>query len=239
MKASAKRPLVIAGVVAVVLVLIGVIAVTTRDSGGDADRPGNSAIPAGAQAEDKYGVARRDAKDVTALGRASAPLVMVEYSDYRCPFCGVFARNTLPTLISDYVQSGKLRYERRDLPVFGPESLLGAMAARAAGEQGKFWEYHEAVYADAPERGHLKIDRERVLGWAKKVGVPDLDRFTKDLDNPDLRAAVDTDAREAGSLGAQGTPAFLIGSTPLFGAQPMEAFRDAIDKELAKLSDEG
>lgn len=234
---SAKRPFLIGGIIVVILIVIGAVALTSRDSGsGDESKGNNTAAGASAdtdhQAEDKFGVARRDAKDMAGMGDVNAPVVLVEFSDYRCPFCGVFARDTLPKLKAEYIDTGKVRYERRDLPVFGAESVLGAMAARAAGEQGKYWQYHEAVYADAPERGHLKIDDAKVMAWAKEVGVPDLPKFQADLKNPVLSQMIDHDMSEGQSLGATGTPAFIIGSTPIFGAQPIKAFRDAINKEL-------
>ena len=230
---TAKRPFLIGGVIAVILIVIGAVALTSRDSESGDDPKGSNVAAAGEnRAEDKYGVARRDGQDMTAMGDVNAPVVMVEYSDYRCPFCGVFSRDTLPKLITDYIDTGKLRYERRDLPVFGPESMLGAMAARAAGLQGRYWEYHEAVYADAPERGHLTIDSDRVVGWAKKVGVPDMEKFVADLNNPALSAQVQADTDEGRGLGVTGTPAFIVGSTPIFGAQPIAAFHQAIKKEL-------
>ena len=231
---TSKRPLLIVGVVAVALILLGIVAWTARDSGSDdAPKGNNAAATEDGRADDPYGIARRDARDQAAIGAVDAPVVMVEYSDYRCPFCGVFARETLPKLMADYIDTGRLRYERRDMPVFGPESMLGAMAARAAGAQGKYWEYHEAVYRDAPARGHLTIDSARVVAWAEQVGVPDMQKFVTDLNNPVAAKIIESDTTEGRSLGVTGTPAFIIGSTPVFGAQPIEAFRAAIEKELA------
>src|SRR5665811_161418 len=85
---------------------------------------------------------RRIDGDPTALGDTDAPVVLVEYSDYRCPFCAVFARETLPVLIDEYVESGQVRIEWRDLTVFGQQSIEAAIAGRAAGAQGLFWEFN-------------------------------------------------------------------------------------------------
>ena len=179
-------------------------------------------------------MARRVADDVTAQGAVDAPVVMIEYADYRCPFCGLFARDTLPPLIEKYVDSGDLRIEWRDLPVFGEQSQLAAVAGRAAGEQNKFWEFNKAVFDIAPERGHADLTRDQLISIAEQVGVPDLKQFDADLDSPELAQAVDQDAQEAASLGATGTPSFLINGTPFVGAQPLEVFEKTIDAELAK-----
>ena len=88
------------------------------------------------QSDLSAGLARRDADDYTAIGDVDAPLVMIEYSDYRCPYCALYATETQPELIKKYVDTGKLRIEWRDTPIFGEQSLDAAVAAPAAGEQG-------------------------------------------------------------------------------------------------------
>jgi len=238
MDSSTRRSLTLIAVVAIVLALVAGAVLSTRDDGGGAAATtSRTGTDDPRQDEEELGLARRDADDVTAIGDVDAPLVLIEYSDYRCPFCGVFARDTMPLLKQEYIDTGKVRFEWRDLPVFGEESTDGAIAARAAGEQGRYWEYHDAMYADAPERGHLKIDRARIMGWAREVDVPDLAKFEADLENADLRAAVEKDASEGQSIGANGTPTFLVGKTPMVGAQPVDAFRDLIDEQLAAVGE--
>jgi protein-disulfide isomerase len=220
--------------VAVLLLFVGIFAYQggksqQAASAGQGEQAGQSAQQG---SEGELDMSRRIADDPTALGAVDAPVVMVEYSDYRCPFCGLFARDTLPALVEKYVDSGDLRIEWRDLPVFGEESMEAALAGRAAGEQGKFWEFNKAVYAAAPERGHADLNRERLIGFAEQAGVPDMKKFEADLDSKQLREAVVKDAQEAASLGATGTPTFLVNDTPFVGAQPLEAFEKAIDAEL-------
>jgi protein-disulfide isomerase len=181
-------------------------------------------------------LARRIDGDPTALGSVDAPVVLVEFADYRCPFCGVFARDTMPLLVKEYVDSGQLRIEWRDFPVFGDESVAAAVAGRAAGAQGKFWEFHEVVFANAPERGHPELPKERLIEIAKEIGVADIDRFTADLDNPELAAAVSADQAEAAAIGVTSTPIFVINDTPVSGAQPADVFREIIDAEIARAS---
>lgn len=229
---SRMTPLVIS-LIAIIGVLVIVIVTFLVTSGGSSSRP-----PAPvAEAESESGtrlpdLARRDADDPTALGDVDAPVVIVEWADYRCPFCGVFARDTQPTIIKEYVEEGLVRIEWRDLPVFGDESIIAAYAGRAAGEQGLFWEFHDAVFADAPQRGHAELPRQRLIEIAQDIGVPDLVRFEADMDDPDLQALVQADLDEGYSLGVTSTPIFLIGQTPVAGAQPLDTFREAIESEL-------
>jgi protein-disulfide isomerase len=211
--------------------LIVVGAVNQPQGAADADSSGDSA---GSGQEAVLDMSRRQVDDPTALGSVDAPVVLVEYADYRCPFCGTFSRDSMPELVEEYVDSGKLRIEWRDLPIFGDESIGAAVAARAAGNQGKFWEYHDAIFAAAPERGHPPLPRERLLEFAEKVGVPDLAKFTSDLDDKTLHDQVKFDVAEAAALGAASTPVFLINETPIAGAQPTDIFRAAIDAAITK-----
>jgi protein-disulfide isomerase len=137
---------VLLGLVAIVAVLGIGVAAQSGTGPGAATAPDTAASPSAAPKD----MARRIPGDPTALGDPQAPVVLVEYSDLRCPFCGIYARETLPLLVNEYVQSGKLRVEWRDFPVFGQESIDAAVADRAAGEQGKFWQFNAATYAHAP-----------------------------------------------------------------------------------------
>ena len=246
MSDSTRRPvLIIAAVAAMAILVAGVVFSTGDDEGGPDDGAAAEVTSAEEgqtdprQAEEDMGLARRDAGDVQAIGDEDADLVLIEYSDYRCPFCGAFARDTMPELKEDYIDTGKLRFEWRDFPVFGEESEKGAMAARAAGEQDLYWEYHDAMYEDAPERGHLEITDEKITAWAEEVGVPDMEQFEQDREDPELRSAVEKDSTEARqSVGATGTPTFVLGDNRIVGAQPTEGFRQAIDEQLSALEED-
>lgn len=222
--------------VAALILMIGLIA-SQRASSTSAEGSGTVVAeePSG-QAEEPFDLSRRIAEDPLAMGKVDAPVVLVEYADYRCPFCGVFSRETLPALVDQYVASGELRIEWRDLPVFGAESLSAAVAGRAAGEQDKFWEFNKAVFAAAPDRGHISLPREELIRLAEEVGVADIAAFTADLDSEELIQAVQADAEEAAALGATGTPLFLVNDIPISGAQPVEVFEQAIETVLAETS---
>ena len=248
MTGSTRRVLtVIAAVAVVALLVVGVMvsgsggdegsssAGSASESSGGKDGKGGQGRKKGEQStEEQIGLVRRDADDVTALGDVDAPVVLIEYADYRCPYCATFSRESFPKLKKKYIDTGKLRLEWRDFPVFGEQSMKGAVAARAAGEQGHYWDYHDAMYEDAPERGHLKITDEKIMDWAKEVGVEDMEQFEKDLDDPGLRKKVEADGQEAATqVKATGTPTFVIGDQRVVGAQPLDVFTDLIDEELA------
>lgn len=213
-------------IVAAALLISGLFLASDGSAGKSADP---AAASSGAAPSD---LARRTPGDPTAMGSEDAPVVMIEYADLRCPFCGVFARDTLPQLEQKYVETGVLRIEWRDLPVFGEDSFQGALAARAAGEQGKFWEFTKAAYDIAPERGHASLTTEKLRELAEVAGVPDLEKFDADIKSAEFKSAVEEDAREASSIGATGTPTFLINGSPLVGAQPMAVFEKEIDAAL-------
>ncbi|MFC4223791.1 DsbA family protein [Lysinibacter cavernae] len=180
-------------------------------------------------------LARRIPGDVAAIGDVDAPVVMIEFADYRCPFCAVFARETMPPLIKEYVDSGQMRIEWRDLPLFGDQSIAAAVAVRAAGEQGRFWEYHGALYGGAPDRGHPDYPQSRLIEIAEEAGVPDIEKFTSDLAREDLIDLVYADYSEGTSLGITSAPLFTINETAIAGAQPLSTFREIIESELAKV----
>ncbi|MEU0373978.1 DsbA family protein [Streptomyces sp. NPDC006283] len=231
-----RKPLVLgAGVLAAAL-LLGYASYTATRPDAPSSRSSSvadaSADPLSGAYPGLEKLARRDAKDPLAVGRADAPVVMVEYADFQCGYCGKFARDTEPELMKKYVDDGTLRIEWRNFPIFGEPSESAARAAWAAGQQGRFWQFHAAAYAEgAKERGFGK-DRLTVL--AREAGVGDLDRFARDLESDAARQAVTKDQEEAYGLGATSTPSFLINGRPIAGAQPIETFTEAI--EAAKKS---
>ncbi|KPH20696.1 MULTISPECIES: DsbA family protein [Rhodococcus] len=208
--------------------LVGVLVVGTSDS----DEPG-AATGTGASVTPKMGplgdLANRVADDPMALGDVDAPVVMVAFSDFRCPFCAQFSRVTEPQLIDRYVDTGTLRIEWRDLPIFGQQSFDAARAGRAAAAQDKFWEFTRAVYADAPDTGHADLTPEALQTYARQAGVPDLARFTADATGTEFDVAITADSNEAKSLGIPATPAFSVNGVPVLGAQPLSEFVDLID----------
>ncbi|WP_234410822.1 DsbA family protein [Nocardioides terrigena] len=172
---------------------------------------------------------RRDPDDPMALGDVDAPVVMIAYSEFQCPFCGKFARDTEPALVEKYVEDGTLRIEWRDFPYLGPESSLAAQGGRAAAAQDRFWEFEEAMYADQLPPNSGRLDEGHLVSVAEKIGL-DVDRFREDLASPDVERAVEEDFAEGQAIGVTGTPAFVVNGVPVIGAQPTEVFEQTIEK---------
>ena len=173
-------------------------------------------------------MATREPDDPRALGDPDAPVAMVQWADFLCPFCGVFARDTEPELIARYVDTGLMRIEWRDLPFQGDQALLAAVGGHAAAAQDAFWEFHEALFAEDLRTADNRVNREFLLDIAAQLDL-DLDAFAADLEDPELAERVEGEAILGQSLGISGTPAFIIGGYPLVGAQPIESFVQVIE----------
>lgn len=165
------------------------------------------------------------------MGDANAPVVIVEYADFQCPFCGAFAREVQPQIEAAYVKTGKVRFEWRDFAWMGDESLAAANAARCAADQGAFWAYHDRLYTVrvAPNSG--TFSRERLLADAQALRL-DTSSFTACLDGQRHGAEVAADTAEATRLGMTGTPTFLINGQRIVGAQPFDVFATTIEEAL-------
>lgn len=176
--------------------------------------------------------AKRAADDPFALGKTDAPVVVVEFADYKCPYCNLWHTNVLPKL-KPIIDQGKVRYEWRNVPIVGGEqSRLLAIAARAAAAQGKFWEYHNAIYAGSPKNGKRNWTAEEMISLADKVGVSDIEKFKQDLQSPQLAKQVDEEMNAALSLGMQSVPSFAINDVGLQGSLPAEEFLKIVNSKL-------
>ncbi|MFD1661566.1 DsbA family protein [Streptomyces caeni] len=191
--------------------------------------PADEATP-DEQQKELLALARRDPHDPLALGRPDAPVVLIAYEDFQCPYCGKFARETKPELVRRYVDKGVLRIEWRNFPVFGAESEQAARAAWAAGQQGRFWQFHDIAYAKERPRNQGYFSSSRLRAMARSAGVADLDRFEADMTSHAAAAAVSKDREEGYALGVSSTPAFLVNARPILGAQPLSTFSAAIEE---------
>ncbi|MFE2282851.1 DsbA family protein [Streptomyces sp. NPDC059443] len=230
---SARKPLLISAGVAVAAVTLGIVswqasAPADKPSGG----PAAAAAPRTDPATELKALARRESGDKLAAGRADAPVVLIEYSDFKCGYCGKFARDTEPELVKKYVEDGTLRIEWRNFPIFGADSEAAAKAAWAAGQQDRFAQFHAAAYAEgSKEKG---FGEARLEELARQAGVPDLERFKKDMAGEEAAAALRKDQEEGYRIGVTSTPSFLVNGQPIAGAQPMDAFAAAIAKAKAQ-----
>lgn len=178
---------------------------------------------------------RRQADDPYAVGEVDAPVVLIEYADYRCSYCGRWNLETRPELMS-LVADGTLRMEWRDFPVFKDASVDLAVAARAAAQQGRFWEYNEALFRHQFVDGSTDFTPAALVALAEQVGVPDTGRFTADLSSRALADEVNAEYQHSlDLLGQASTPQFLVNDSYVAGAQPLEHFLQLIRAELARV----
>lgn len=170
-------------------------------------------------------------------GKKDAPLTLVEFSDYQCPFCSRFFTATLPTLTKEYIDTGKLRYAFRDFPLdrIHPEARKAAEAARCAGDQGKYWEMHDMLF-----QNQKALQMDKLKGYAQGLDL-DLTAFNACLENGKYKAAVQKDLDDGVGVGVRGTPTFVLGKTGpddtiqgvvISGAQPFPVFRQEIERLL-------
>jgi protein-disulfide isomerase len=224
-----KGPLVPIIVAAVAALVLGVVLFQGGDEQGDEPADAAPATASANAPESWEQLVRREPGDPMALGETDAPVVMVAYSEFQCPFCGKFARDTEPVLVEKFVEEGTLRIEWRDFPYLGPESTVAARGGRAAAAQGRFWEFEEAMYADQLPPNSGNLDEDYLVSVAKDIGL-DVNRFREDLDSPQVEQAVQEDFAEGQAIGVTGTPAFVINGVPVIGAQPTEVFERTIEK---------
>jgi protein-disulfide isomerase len=195
-------------------------------------------------AEDKGGAAsgstkaHRSANDHSrlgspALGRKNAPVTIVEYADFQCPYCGKFARQVEPKIVKRYVESGQVKLVWRDFPYLGQESVNAALAARAAQAQGKFWKYHDLLYSNQGPPNSGSFSDAELITLAKKAHL-NVKRFKTDFRGGRYAVPVRRDFAEGQGRGISGTPTFFINGKRLVGAQPFGTFARAIREAKAK-----
>jgi protein-disulfide isomerase len=171
-------------------------------------------------------------------GHRNAKVALIEYSDYQCPFCSRFVKDTYPQLDTEYIKTGKLQYVFRDLPLdFHKQAFKAAEATHCAGEQGKFWEMHDHLFAN-----QKALTPEDLGKHAGTLGL-NTSSFQACLESGRYAADIRKDIAEANSSGATGTPTFLLGTVnrdgtvkvtkKLVGAKPYAEFKAAIDSLLA------
>jgi protein-disulfide isomerase len=176
-----------------------------------------------------------DAREYS-LGRSDAPLTLLEFTDYQCPYCRRFQSETWPLLKKNFIDTGKLRFIVRDLPLqFHSAARPAAEAAHCAGEQGKFWEMHHALLTGSDPLNAAGIDRR-----AREVGL-DLGRLHSCMQADRYEAAIARNVAAADALEIRGTPAFVLGRMEhgglegqlVEGAQPYSEFEAALRQLLA------
>jgi protein-disulfide isomerase len=171
--------------------------------------------------------------DDPVLGNANAPLTVIEFSDFECPFCGRAFTDAVAGIKRDYVDTGKVKLVYRDFPLsFHPQALPAALAAECAKEQNKFWEMHDKIFTN---QGSLS--EANYKAWAKEFGLNEA-QFNSCVDSRKYESEIQKDMAEGSSAGVSGTPTFYIGNAArgyvqIVGARPYAVIQQIIEQELA------
>lgn len=165
------------------------------------------------------------------LGSPDAPVTITEFSDYQCPHCANFAKNTLPLVIKDYVATGKVRYVHQDAAILGEESQWAAQAAHCAADQGHFWEYHELLFQKQSGENQGTFSRDNLKKYAADLGL-DTTKFNQCVEQNTYSQKVVQETATAKQRGLKGTPSFFVDDEFVEGNIPFAQMKAIIDKHL-------
>jgi len=171
--------------------------------------------------------------DDPVLGSPDAPVTMIEYSEYLCPFCRQFVLETFPLIEKEYIDTGKVKLIFRDFPVHGQPAVAMAMVAECAADQGKFWEMHMFLWERSDEWSQSEDLLATLQGYADELGL-DSEQFTSCLTEGTTVDRIIEDYNIGVQDGVSATPTFFVNGTEVRGAQPFEEFQRVIEEELAK-----
>jgi protein-disulfide isomerase len=198
-----------------------------------------AAQQAGSNNNAKLSLSALRQQGVPLLGNPSAPVTIIEFGDFQCPFCDRFAKQTEPQINQTYIQTGKVNMLFVHFTIYGPDSITAAMAAQCTNDQGKFWNLYNILYKNRGAVNSGWANKDNLKKFASQIPGLDTQKFNSCLDSGKYVSLVQNDLAFAASLGLQGTPAFIIeksdGSNPelLPGAYPFPAFQALINKKLA------
>jgi len=171
------------------------------------------------------------------VGRADAPLTLVEYTDYQCPFCQQYHNAAFAQIKANYIDTGKVKFVSRDFPLpFHENAMRSAVAARCAAEQGKFWELRHTMIVNASQ-----LQQDKLEGYAANVSM-DVNKFKTCVAADKFKASIDKDIAEGTAAGINGTPSFVLGRVKdgklqgvrMVGAMPYAQFDAKIKEMLAQ-----
>jgi protein-disulfide isomerase len=173
------------------------------------------------------------------LGNVSAPITIIDFSDFQCYLCNRFVKNTEPLINQTYIQTGKVALVFGHLPNRGLDSMDAALAAQCTNDQGKFWEFHNLLYSNQKPIDSGWVSKENLKNFASLIPGLDIKQFDSCFDREKYKSFVQKDIDLALSFGFRETPSFIIensnGSNPetLAGALPFESFKAVIDKKIS------
>ena len=226
-KAKFLTTLIIVTLIIGVINLIGTYALNSKIAGIGTGVAAGQPNPAVANQPPKKVDVSTD--DDPVLGDKNAPVTIIEFSDFQCPYCERFYTQTLSQIKTKYIDTGKVKFVFRDYPLpFHSNAEKAAEAAECADEQGKFWEMHNKIFSEQPS-----LSLENLKKWASDIGL-DMKEFNDCLDSGKMAEEVKKDLTDGSKVGVTGTPGFFVNGYPLVGAQPFAAFEQLVESELKK-----
>ena len=173
------------------------------------------------------------------LGDSNAAVTLVEFGDYQCHFCNVFFHSTEHKILTNYVNTGKIKMIFKDYNIIGPDSVNASHGAHCANDQGLFWEYHDILYSTWTGENNGWASSENLTKFAQEIGL-EMDLWKECMENATHSHIILSSNQDARSLELTGTPAFFVigldgNTTRIFGAQPYEVFENIFEIELKKV----
>ncbi len=174
------------------------------------------------------------------LGNPNAPVTILDFSDFQCPNCGRHVKNTEPILNETYIQTGKASLVYKYFPVVGFDSMNPALAGQCSHEQGKFWQFHQLLFANQKPIDSGWVSKDNLKNFASQIPGLDLQKFSECLDSERYKNHINKDLEVAKKFQLRATPSFIIvnndGTDPeiLTGAHPFPSFAAIIDNKLVE-----
>jgi len=233
--------------IAIVSIILAFLAVNIMDTNPELQFEGNTPTPTPIPTQQPTQSSRPQIIQVSldddpVKGNPDATVTIVEFSDFQCPFCKRFHETTLPLILENYVDTGKVKFVYRDFPIVGIHpngAVVTALAAECADDQGMFWQYHDKIFQNQKNWERLATEdiSVQLKGFAEELGL-NTNQFNECLNSGKYLDEVNKDLQDGKSYGVTGTPGFFIGNEEggyikVTGAQPYSVFQSVLDQMLA------
>ena len=211
---------------------------TSSSLPGKDNNAASGSTQATTNASNKFSLQSLKGEGAPILGSESAPVTIIDFSDFQCPTCARFVKSTEPQINREYVATGKAALVFKHFPRLGYDSFSAALASECAKEQGKFWEYHDILYDNQQGENSGWASKEQLKEFASQTGL-DRQQFDPCLDSEKYKPVIDRDLALVKELNLRSTPSFLILKSDgtdmevLSGAHPFPSFKALIDKRLS------
>ena len=224
--------------VVIVALAIGALALHPALTSAQITLDDNGTAASSVNTKNRFALQSLEAEGAPILGAESAPVTIIDFSDFQCPKCARFVKSTEPEIKSEYIDTAKVALVFKHFPRLGSDSFFAALASECAKEQGKFWEYHDVLYQNQQGENSGWASKEKLKEFASQIGL-DRQQFDPCLDSEKYKPIIDRDLALIKELNLQSTPSFLILKSDgtemevLSGTHPFPSFKALIDKRLS------